>query len=144
MPKKETKNLLSQQIKDQVTKDIFDLKGPRPNLAIIIIGYDHEYFENIKKLEKEAVKVGVDTHLYICDSESEEQTLIEIIDCLNKDEMIDAIYVQRPLIPQISLEKILLRISGEKDVNFEEDFVGLDWNLFEARSDEEPCCGHHH
>ena len=133
MIKKEPQEPLSQQLKDKTTKAIFDLKGPRPNLAIIIIGHNHEYFSNIKNLELEAKKVGVDTHLYICDEDSDEQMLIEIIDCLNKDEQIDAIYVQRPLLPTISLEKILENISPAKDVNFEENFADLDWNLFEAR-----------
>ncbi len=89
----------------------------RPNLAIILAGDrdDSKLYVSLK--EKEAKKVGIDTHLYkIADFETE-QTLIDLITFLNNDESIDGILVQLPLPAKYDSNKIIKAIDPEKDVD---------------------------
>jgi len=123
---------ISDKIKTQVAKEIFFLKEKRPNLAIIVVGKKHIYLKNIKNLEKEAVSVGVDTNLYIYDSASTEMELEAVIELLNNDEMIDAIYIQTPLPDNFNLDNILSKVKAKKDISFEEDFENVDWKILEA------------
>ena len=135
MVKKEKKPAKSkaEQIKDKVTKDVFELKKGRPNLAIVVFGDEHKYFENIKNLEKEARKCGIDTNLYICEADSSQMAAEGMLEFLNNDDEIDAIYVQGPAPEEINFEQLLSFIDGEKDISFEEDYDEIDWELLEAR-----------
>lgn len=125
----------SEQIKDLITKEIFSSENGRPNLAIVVFGDEHKYFKNIKDLEKEAKKCGIDTNLYICERDSSQMAAEGILEFLNNDDAIDAIYIQGPAPEEINFEQLLSSVDGEKDVSFqeEEDFENIDWDLLEAR-----------
>jgi methylenetetrahydrofolate dehydrogenase (NADP+)/methenyltetrahydrofolate cyclohydrolase len=108
---------LAAQIKDQVAKAIFELKGPRPNLAIILIGErpDSQLYVNLK--EKQAKTVGIDTHLYKCPENITQAELLEMIEFLNTDPQVDAILVQLPLPQAIDTFQIIEAIDPQKDVD---------------------------
>ncbi|OGF30474.1 hypothetical protein A3H09_02950 [Candidatus Falkowbacteria bacterium RIFCSPLOWO2_12_FULL_45_13] len=115
---------LAEKIKDRIVKDIIRLNGgqlervlARPNLAIILIGERDDSKLYVKLKEKEAKKVGFDTHLYKCKQEISESELLEIIKCLNQDELIDAILVQLPLPEAIDADTIIMSIDPVKDVD---------------------------
>jgi len=112
-------SILAEKIKDKITQEIYALKGPRPNLAIILIGEraDSQLYVDLK--EKEAKKVGIDTHLYKCPQSITEQELLKIIKCLNDDETIDAILVQLPLPKNLATatDAIIKAINPTKDVD---------------------------
>ena len=107
---------LAEKIKDDIVKEIIKL-DERPNLAIILIGdrKDSKMYVNLK--EKEAKKCGIDTHLYKCDSDINEREVFDMIDCLNKDDSIDAILVQLPLPNGFDTDGIIQAIDPEKDVD---------------------------
>jgi len=107
---------IAEKIKDNLTQEIFKLKV-RPNLAIVLLKgrNDSELYVTLK--EKEAKKVGIDTHLYKMANETSEKELLETIRFLNKDELIDGILVQLPLPKNINTDKIIEAISPEKDVD---------------------------
>lgn len=116
--------LLAEKIKDEVVKEIAGektgdklLSSPRPNLAIILVGGrdDSELYVGLK--EKEAKKVGIDTHLYKCDENIAEQELLDIIKYLNNDNLVDAILLQLPLPKNLDTDKIIAAIDPEKDVD---------------------------
>lgn len=109
---------LAEKVKDKIAKEIYNLKGPRPNLAIIMVGdrKDSEIYVSLK--EKEAKKVGIDTHLYKCEKDINEQEIFNMIDCLNKDEQIDGILVQLPLPKGFDTDGIIQAIDPKKDVDF--------------------------
>ncbi len=119
-------------IKTQVAKDIFALNGERPNVAIIVVGENHKYLKNIKKVEKEAKEVGIDTHLYVCDVDTSEESLNKIIELFNEDDLIDAIYIQGPLPSTLDSDSLLDLIKFEKQIDFEDDLEEQDQKLFEA------------
>ncbi|OGF23720.1 hypothetical protein A3H66_00125 [Candidatus Falkowbacteria bacterium RIFCSPLOWO2_02_FULL_45_21] len=115
---------LAEKIKDRIVKDIIRLNGgqlervlARPNLAIILIGERDDSKLYVKLKEKEAKKVGFDTYLYKCKQEISESELLEIIKCLNQDELIDAILVQLPLPEAIDADTIIMSIDPVKDVD---------------------------
>lgn len=109
---------IAERVKDKVTKEIFALNGPRPNLAIVLVGERADSVMYVDMKEKEAKKVGVDTHLYKCEEDVSEKELLEMIECLNKDEIVDAILVQLPLPDGIDTDKIIQAIDPRKDVDF--------------------------
>jgi methylenetetrahydrofolate dehydrogenase (NADP+)/methenyltetrahydrofolate cyclohydrolase len=113
---------LAEKIKDDIVKEILSLNKnihniTRPNLAIILIGErpDSELYVSLK--EREAKRVGIDTHLYKCPGNISEQEILEMIKCLNEDKTIDAILVQLPLPDEIDTDTIILALDSAKDVD---------------------------
>ncbi len=108
---------IAEKIKDEIAKSIFELKGQHPNLAIILVGArpDSQLYVSLK--EKEAKKVGVDTHLYRLPENVSEQELLSVVDFLNKDTFIDGILVQLPLPGNFNTDKVILAIDPLKDVD---------------------------
>lgn len=119
-------------IKTQVSKEIFALNGERPNVAIILVGENHKYLDNIKKLEKEAKEVGVDTHLYVCDENTSLESLNEIVELFNEDDLIDAIYIQKPLPSFYDSDILFNLIRFEKQIDIEDDLENKNLDFFEA------------
>ena len=109
--------ILAEKIKDEIAKEIFELKGSRPNLAIILIGdrKDSVLYVNLK--EKEAKMVGIDTHVYRCPKNITEREIYDTIDFLNKDDSIDAILIQLPLPEGFDTDGIIRAIDPAKDVD---------------------------
>ena len=108
---------IAERIKDEVAKKIHNLKEPRPNLAIILLGDrpDSRLYVSLK--EREGKKVGIDTHLYKIEAGIEESEVIKIIDFLNRDETIDGILVQLPLPSGYNTDKVIAAIDPLKDVD---------------------------
>ena len=116
---------LADKIKDNIVKEIVRLNGGkdskdmnrRPNLAIILIGDrdDSELYVSLK--EKEAQKVGIDTHLYKCPKNITDQEVLEIVKCLNEDDSIDGILTQLPLPDSLDTDAIMLAVDLKKDVD---------------------------
>ena len=108
---------ISEKIKDDVAKNIFELNGPRPNLAIVLVGEraDSKLYVSLK--EREGQKVGIDTHSYKLPADISEPELLDVIGFLNKDASIDGILVQLPLPEKFDTDKIIASIDPLKDVD---------------------------
>lgn len=122
MPKIIDGKKLAEKIKDGIVKEILGLNKniyniTRPNLAIILIGErpDSELYVRLK--EREAKKVGIDTHLYKCSADTSEQEILEMIKCLNEDRTVDAILAQLPLPAGIDTDTIMLALDPAKDID---------------------------
>ena len=88
-----------------------------PCLAVVLVGADpasHIYVRN-KRLASE--KAGMKSIVHELPATVSELELFTLIDELNNDNSIDGILVQSPLPAQISDEKIIERISVDKDVD---------------------------
>ena len=131
--------VLAEKIKDKIVKEITDgrqglnlVNCPRPNLAIVLVGNraDSELYVSLK--EKEAKKCGIDTHLYRCGEDVSENELLDLIDYLNKDDLIDAILLQMPLPENLDTDKIIRAIDPAKDVDgFHPDNINIILNYCE-------------
>ncbi len=110
---------LAKVINDQTVQAIVRLKEKRPNLAIILVGDNPDSALYVKNKEKTGKRVGVDTHLYKCEADLGQAKILEIIDFLNRDDLIDAIMVQLPLPAGYGYktDEIIARISPAKDVD---------------------------
>ncbi|MCK9401735.1 MAG: bifunctional 5,10-methylenetetrahydrofolate dehydrogenase/5,10-methenyltetrahydrofolate cyclohydrolase [Bacteroidales bacterium] len=108
---------IAERIKDEVVQEIANLKGARPNLAIVLVGERDDSKLYVRLKEKQAKEVGIDTHLYQCDADVSEAELISMIDFLNADETIDGILVQLPLPEGLDADKVIERILPDKDVD---------------------------
>jgi methylenetetrahydrofolate dehydrogenase (NADP+)/methenyltetrahydrofolate cyclohydrolase len=108
---------LAEKIKDTVAAEIHSFGGPRPGLAIILVGErtDSELYVNRK--EKQAKTVGIDTHVYRMDSDISQEQMIKTIEFLNNDPSIDAILVQLPLPAHLDTDVIINTIQPDKDVD---------------------------
>ncbi|MCK5320300.1 bifunctional 5,10-methylenetetrahydrofolate dehydrogenase/5,10-methenyltetrahydrofolate cyclohydrolase [Candidatus Parcubacteria bacterium] len=110
--------LIAEKIKDKIAKEISEFgDNKRPNLAIILVGNRNDSKLYVDLKEKEAKKVGIDTHIYKCASNTPESEILDTIDYLNKDKKIDAILVQLPLPKNYNTDKIILAIDSRKDVD---------------------------
>jgi len=115
---------LAEKVKDKVVKEIVKLNHGRPeallirpNLAIILVGEKEDSKIYVALKEREAKKVGIDTHLYKVAEDISEGELLEIIKCLNEDETIDAILTQLPLPAAIDTDTVIMSVSPAKDVD---------------------------
>lgn len=121
---------LAEKIKDNIVKEIIRLgsqpeltraqniiRMPRPNLAIVMVGQRPDSALYVKLKEKEAKKVGIDTHLYKCDAQIDEREIFSLIECLNQDDLIDAILVQLPLPAGFDTDGVIRAIDPAKDVD---------------------------
>ncbi|MBD3247844.1 bifunctional methylenetetrahydrofolate dehydrogenase/methenyltetrahydrofolate cyclohydrolase [Candidatus Falkowbacteria bacterium] len=114
---------IAEKIKDEIVAEIINIKGgyscptERPNLAILLVGdrKDSELYVELK--EKEAKKVGIDTHLYKFSENDDQKDIEKTIEFLNKDEEIDAILLQLPLPSKFDTDKLIESIDPEKDVD---------------------------
>ncbi|MGI6373871.1 MAG: bifunctional 5,10-methylenetetrahydrofolate dehydrogenase/5,10-methenyltetrahydrofolate cyclohydrolase [Patescibacteria group bacterium] len=108
---------IAERVKDEIALNIYKLKGDRPSLAVILVGdrEDSQLYVGIK--EREAVKVGIDTHLYRLAQTTTEAELIEIIEFLNQDDKVDGILIQLPLPDHLDTDKIISKLNPEKDVD---------------------------
>ena len=127
-------------IKDEIVKEVVSLNHGkagdalvRPNMAVVMIGEDQSANKFITDLEKEAKKVGIDTHVYKCPIDSDEEEIKAMMDCLNDDELIDGIYLQLPLPDSFKEEDVLSLVKTNKDLNYILDVEIKDSALREAK-----------
>lgn len=102
------KNRIDQRLRE-------DLRAP--GLAVILVGHDpasEVYVRNKRLACNEAGMVSFSHDLP--DSVSQE-TLLDLIDQLNNDELVDGILVQLPLPEHIDTETVIERIKPDKDVD---------------------------
>lgn len=111
---------LAEKVKDEITIEIFKSLqngGARPSLAIVLVGErpDSKIYVSLK--EKEASKLGVDTHRYELAENASEEELLATINFLNNDKSVDAILVQLPLPEQINVDKVMAVLDPKKDAD---------------------------
>lgn len=108
---------IAKEVKDIITSAIYELKGPRPNLAIILVGEREDSKLYVSLKEKEAVSVGIDTHTYRLDEKISEEELLKVIDFLNADVAVDGILIQLPLPSHLDADKVISALDPKKDVD---------------------------
>lgn len=115
---------IAKKIKDKIIKEIIKFNNnqhsnaiKKPNLAIILIGdrEDSKLYVNLK--EKQAKKIGIDTHVYKCPANITENEILETINFLNNDKIINAILIQMPLPKNLNPDNIIKAINPIKDVD---------------------------
>ena len=110
---------ISEEIREEIKAELQNLKGKggKAGLGAILVGDDPASAIYVKYKTKGCDEVGFYSEVKRFPKELSESDLLAEIDGLNKREDINGILVQLPLPPQISEEKVILRIDPQKDVD---------------------------
>ncbi len=112
--------LVSKKLRDGLTADIADFKariGVTPGLAVIMVGDNPASAVYVRNKHKACGEVGIRSYQIELPAETSEAELLSRIDELNRDESVHGILVQLPLPKHINEEKVINRISPDKDVD---------------------------
>ncbi|QQY80499.1 methenyltetrahydrofolate cyclohydrolase /5,10-methylenetetrahydrofolate dehydrogenase (NADP+) [Keratinibaculum paraultunense] len=128
-------NIVANKIKEQIKKDIQNLKqfNKIPRLAIVRLGYNPGDISYEKSIIKNCDNVGIESKVYEIDENIKTEELVELIEKLNKDNEISGILVFRPLPKHIDEDVIRNVISPKKDVDCMHP-LNLE-NIFEGKID---------
>ena len=108
--------VISALVKDEIKKNIAD-RGISPCLAVILVGEDPASRVYVGNKEKACEYCGIESRSVRLPEETTEEELLGLIDSLNEDRDVDGILVQLPLPSHIDSEKVISRISPDKDVD---------------------------
>jgi len=110
---------IAQSIKEKVKKDVKELKDQNinPCLATVLVGENPASATYVKNKHKACEEVGIITKDHKLASSITQTELNEIIDQLNKDNMVHGILVQLPLPDQLNAFVTTSRIAPLKDVD---------------------------
>ena len=118
---------ISQEIKDEVRDKVAMLKedGIEVTLAVILVGNDPASGVYVNNKKKACEYTGIKSLSYELPEDTTEEKLLSLIDDLNQDHSVDGILVQLPLPKQINEDRVIRRISPDKDVDgFHPESVG--------------------
>lgn len=99
------------------TKRFEKENGFLPGLAVVIVGDDPASHVYVRNKGRACDEVGFYSETHKLPKETTQEELEALVDRLNADEKIHGILVQLPLPKHLDEEKILLKISPEKDVD---------------------------
>ncbi len=120
---------VSAEVKEQLAEEVkrFVASGLRaPALAVILVGDDPASAVYVRNKKRACEQIGITSLEFILPAETEEDSLLALIDRLNSDDGVDGILVQMPLPPHIDAKKVIEAISPDKDVDaFHPYNVGL-------------------
>ncbi len=112
--------IVSEKIRDELREEIRTFKlenGIAPGLAVIVVGRDPASAVYVRNKHKACLDVGIESYqIEYPDGISEDELLSEI-DRLNTDPKVNGILVQLPLPDNINEQRIIERISPDKDVD---------------------------
>ena len=112
--------IVSEKIRNELRDDIAEFKaesGISPGLAVVVVGSDPASAVYVRNKHRACLDVGIESfQIEYPDGISEGDLLLKI-DELNADPCIHGILVQLPLPDGISEERVIERISPEKDVD---------------------------
>lgn len=121
--------LLASKLNEELSKKILLYKnkhGRSPHLLVILVGDNLASQVYVKNKEKKAAEVGIKSTVIKLSKNISEKNLLKVIDKSNSDDAIDSILVQLPLPNHIDSNKVVDRISIDKDVDgFNSQNMGL-------------------
>lgn len=110
---------IAQVIRDEWKVRVDNLKkqGIHPGLGVIIVGEDPASRVYVGNKTKACESVGINSKQIELPATVSEEDLLAEIDKLNNDQAVNGILVQLPLPEHIDVNKVLGKISVEKDVD---------------------------
>jgi methylenetetrahydrofolate dehydrogenase (NADP+)/methenyltetrahydrofolate cyclohydrolase len=91
--------------------------GRSPGLAVLMVGDNPASAAYVGNKEKACAKVGMISFGKHFPTETTQETLVETIEALNKDDRVDGILVQLPLPDHLDSTALLLAIDPRKDAD---------------------------
>lgn len=88
-----------------------------PCLAVVLVGGDPASTIYVRKKRETCESLGMRSLAHNLPADTQEETLITLIDSLNQDDSVDGILVQLPLPPHLDSTLVIERIDPAKDVD---------------------------
>lgn len=133
---KEVALFYKQAIKEKVSQQLQKNVAP-PGLAVILVGNDPASAIYVNHKRKACEECQFYSKVYTLEYDSSEQTVLDLIETLNKSPNIHGILVQLPLPAHINTQKIIESINPKKDVDgFHPYNLGL---LAQGKPNLRPC-----
>ncbi len=111
--------LLASKIKEELKKEVHNLKdkGIRPCLAVVLVGENKASQKYVAFKERSCNELDIESIVYRLPENTDEASLIKLIDELNDNPQVNGILVQLPLPKNLNQQKILEKINPFKDVD---------------------------
>lgn len=110
-------NQVAAEIVAELKAEVAGYAGRKPCIALVRVGDDPASISYVKKKEKTAAEIGIESRLILPPVTITQAELCAIIDQLNADAGVDGILVQSPLPKGIDEVAVFRRIAAEKDVD---------------------------
>jgi methylenetetrahydrofolate dehydrogenase (NADP+)/methenyltetrahydrofolate cyclohydrolase len=110
-------NAIAAFIVDELTTEVSQLTGDKPTVAFIRVGEDPASISYVRKKEKTAASIGIESRLYLLPDDVTKEALFAQIDALNADPSVNGILVQAPLPKHINETETFNRVLPSKDVD---------------------------
>jgi len=110
-------NAIAAKIIAELKISVASLGGRAPCLALVRVGDDPASVSYVRKKEKTASEIGVESRVHLPPEAIGQLALESLIDELNADPSVDGILVQSPLPKHLNEAAIFRRISPAKDVD---------------------------
>ena len=112
--------LVSSEVRKNLAREVAEFKeatGVTPGLAVILVGNDPASAVYVRNKHRGCEEAGMNSYQIYLPEETTEEELLNKIDELNADKNVHGILVQLPLPKHISEDKVIAKISEEKDVD---------------------------
>ena len=111
--------VLSDIIKDELKDVVAEMKNRSQSvrLAVIQVGNDSASSVYVRNKQRACEYIGIESDIYNPYEGIDQDTLINVIDNLNKDDSVNGILVQLPLPKHLNEKEILSKIIPSKDVD---------------------------
>ena len=112
--------IVSEKLRSELREEIVEYKnkyGIAPGLAVVMVGNNPASAVYVRNKHKACLDVGIESYQIEFPEDITEEELLKKIDELNADEKVNGILVQLPLPSGINEEKVIERISPDKDVD---------------------------
>lgn len=107
---------LRERVRDEV-KSMRDAGHRAPHLAAILVGEDGASKTYVNSKERDCEFVGFESSVHRLSADTREESLLALIDTINKNENIDGLIVQLPVPKHIDATKIIEAIDPDIDVD---------------------------
>lgn len=111
---------VSSVIKERVQAQVAELKnksGKAPGLAVVLVGEDPASAVYVRNKNKTCEQMGFKSVSHNLPADTDEATILKLVDELNRDDSVHGILVQLPLPKQIDSQRVLEAIDPRKDVD---------------------------
>ena len=110
-------NAVASDLLEERAKKVQAFEGRKPCVVFIRVGEDPASVSYVRKKEKTAAKIGIESRLLVFPESLTENELLDRISELNEDPSVHGILVQAPLPSHINDRKVFNHVSPNKDVD---------------------------
>jgi len=103
------------ELKEEISR--LTAQGMRPGLAAVLVGENPASQLYVKSKIAACQELGLASWLHTPPATSSTQSMLQLVDDLNRDDNVDGILVQLPLPKQVDTKRVLQAVSPTKDVD---------------------------